>query len=442
LEEGNVLEDYAVMRAYEKKTDLAFRSVREIRETQSAMLAEHLRSLARCSPHYRSALKGVDPDSASLETLPTTTKHDLESDSDSFLAVSSDEIAEIATTSGTSGAPLDFAFTEEDLVRLAYNERQALSTCGVKRGDTVLLTCTLDRCFIAGLAYYSGCRAIGATAIRGGANPLESHLELIARLGVNVLVGVPSFLLKLAKFADSNGVDPQSLGVRIMVCIGEPLRDENLDDLPLCAELEGAWGAKAFSTYASTETTTAFCECGERRGGHLIPELGMVEILDDSGAVMPSGDVGEVTVTPFHLEGMPLLRYRTGDLSYLIDEPCACGRNSLRLGPVLGRKYQMIKCKGTSIYPNAIKAALDGMPEVDEYQIRVTRRDLSDDVAVALSLHDSKALRTVEEVLQASLRVKVRLIRESPDALRSKVFPPSARKPLRLVFNESCSSGR
>ena len=425
------------MISYLENSDLAFRSIREIREKSSATLAEHLRRLARISRYYRLKLTSIDIDSVSLENLPTTSKCDLESDPDSFLAAPREELAESVTSSGTSGTAMDFHFTEGDLARLAYNERKAMSTCGVKKGDRALLTCTMDRCFIAGLAYYSGCRAIGATVIRAGASPLETHLALIERLRINVIIGVPSFLLKLAKFAESNGMNPSSLGMEILVCIGEPLRDAGMKRLPLCVELERFWGAHAFSTYASTETTTAFCECPEQCGGHLIPELGIVEILDDVGVALPAGEVGEITVTPFHIEGMPLLRYRTGDMGFLIEEPCACGRNSPRLSPVLGRKHQMIKCKGTTFYPNAVKAALDAIPGVLDYQIRVVRKDLSDEVAVALALSDVADLRVVDDALKAALRVGVRLIPESFEELGEKVFPPSARKPIRIVFEES-----
>lgn len=424
------------MTRYDDHRDLAFKCIREIRDAQAAMLVEHLRGLALNSPYYQRVLASCDIESVSLDALPTTTKHDIEREPESFLAVARENLAETVTSSGTSGAPIDFHFTENDLLRLAYNERQALSICGIERSDTVLLTCTLDRCFIAGLAYYSGCRSIGATAIRSGANPMETHFGLIRRLSVNVIVGVPSFLLKLARFAESARVAPASLGVERLVCIGEPLRDARLERLPLCSELETAWNAKAFSTYASTEMTTAFCECREQSGGHLIPELGIVEILNEEGSVLPAGEIGEVTITPFHLEGMPLLRYRTGDMSFLIEEPCACGRNSPRVGPIVGRKHQMIKCKGTSFYPSAIGVVLDAFTSVLEYQVRVSRKDLSDEVTIALALSDESDLPRIDAALAAALRVRMKLIPEPLESLRKSVFPPTARKPLRLQMEE------
>ena len=423
------------MSGYGKFENLEFHSRREIRETRSAMLAEHLRRLRSASPYYKKALENVDLNSAPLESLPITDKKDIESDPYSFLAVPKTAVAETVTSSGTTGAPLDFHFTNGDLKRLAYNERRALSICGITADDTVLLTCTLDRCFIAGLAYYSGCRSIGATAIRAGAAPLETHLDIIKRLEPDTLVGVPSFLLKLAELVRLKGVAPESLAVKRLVCIGEPLRGDEMERLPICASLEDAWNAKAYSTYASTETTTAFCECSERSGGHLIPELGIVEILDDDGNPADSGTVGEVVVTPFHIEAMPLLRYRTGDMAFLIDAPCPCGRNTQRLGPILGRKRQMIKCKGTSFYPNAVYAVLDRFRKISEYQIRVRRKDLSDDVSVAVAIRGDLNPAEIEAALSSALRVKVRVRIEPEEDLRRAVFPSSARKPIRLAIS-------
>ena len=126
--------------------------------------------------------------------------------------------------------------------------------------------------------------------------------------------------------------------------------------------LEEVWGAKIYSTYASSETITSFCECTAQRGGHLHPDLAVVEIVNEQGEVLAPGETGEVVVTPLQIEGMPLLRFRTGDISFMVDEPCACGRFSPRLGPILGRKKQMIKFRGTTLYPNSLYAVLDSFP--------------------------------------------------------------------------------
>jgi phenylacetate-CoA ligase len=160
-----------------------------------------------------------------------------------------------------------------------------------------------------------------------------------------------------------------------------------------------------------------------------------VEILDDSGTPLPPGETGEVTITPFHFEAMPLLRYRTGDMATIIADKCECGRNSLRISGISGRKYQMIKCKGTTFYPTAVNAVLDGMNCVIEYQLRVKNSNLSDSVSLAIALTESAKFAEVETALQTALRVKIEIQEEDIATLTKKVFPPGARKPKRVVIN-------
>ena len=205
------------------------------------------------------------------------------------------------------------------------------------------MTCTIDRCFIAGLAYYSGAQAIGAACIRNGLNSLESHAGIIKLMGPSVIVGVPSFLRKLGMFVYDKKISTGS--VKKLVCIGEPLRDKDMKSLAVAREIEKIWGAKAYSTYSSSEIVTTFCECTRQNGGHLHPELAVVEIVNERGRRVSAGVTGELVVTPLAIEGMPLVRFQTGDISFMMDESCACGRKSPRLGPILGRKKQMLKIK-------------------------------------------------------------------------------------------------
>ncbi len=424
---------------YKKYNNLSFAERCEIRNVQDSMLQEHLQLLLRNSQFYKKLLKDIDIETISLENLhklPTTSKQDLENHNSDFLICPNNDISEIVRSSGTSGHPTKIVYTKKDLERLKYNEHQALSNCEIRKSDTVLLTCTMDRCFIAGLAYFLGSQSIGASTIRNGANSLTSHLDLIQHLNPNVIIGVPSFLLKLAKFAEKES-NPTLLGIEKLICIGEPLRlweNGTLRTTQLCNKIESAWGAKAFSTYASTEMVTAFCECRKQAGGHLIPELAIIEILDDDGTPVPPGTTGEITITPFHFEAMPILRYKTGDMATLIDTPCECGRNSVRISGISGRKYQMIKCKGTTFYPPAVNAVLDGMSCVKEYQLRVESNDLSDKVILAVALTESAKLAEVESALNAALRVKINIIEEDHRELSKKVFPVGARKPIRFTM--------
>ena len=350
---------------------LEFSGPEEIRAAQEKLFREHLRYLVSNSPFYRRTLSGIDLEHTGLDQLhqlPFTDKSHFGKSCDDFLAVPFSKIVDIVFSSGTTGVPTRIIYTENDLRRLAYNEEISLAGCGISAGDIVLLTCTLDRCFIAGLAYFMGTRSLGAAAVRNGLNSVASHLEIMLRVNPTVIVGVPSFLLKLGQYLVSKGIEPRGIGVSKLICIGEPVRDKDMALLKMGEHLEDIWGAKVFSTYASSETITSFCECEMQAGGHLHPDLAIVEIVDEKGEVLPCGKTGEVVVTPLSIEGMPLLRFRTGDVSFLIDKPCSCGRFSPRLGPIIGRKKQMIKYRGTTLYPQAIYSVLAEIPG-----IRVTR---------------------------------------------------------------------
>lgn len=409
-----------------------------MRECQDNLLRHHLSYIQKNSPYYRRTLQGVDIGKIGLENLqelPLTDKSKFGGNCDEFLAVEIRKIVDIVFSSGTTGSPTRVMYTENDLKRLAYNEELSFAGCGINSNDVVLLTCTMDRCFIAGLAYFLGIRSIGAAAVRNGLNSPASHLETMKRIKPTALVGVPSFLLKLGQYCQSHGLTPCEAGVTKLICIGEPLRGRDLSLLRLGLQLEDVWGAKVFSTYASSETITSFCECTAQAGGHLHPDLAIVEIIDESGIVLPSGQTGEVVVTPLAIEGMPLLRFRTGDMSFLVEGPCECGRNSPRLGPILGRKKQMIKFRGTTLYPQSIYSVLDEIPGVSEYYIVLSSDfDLSDRVNVHVSVKDNSCSAVqISAELQARLRVSPLVEIESEEKVRAQVYSESARKIVRLI---------
>lgn len=415
-----------------------FSGIDRIREVQEKLLVEHLGHLINNSPYYRRTLKGIDIQNINLNNLhelPYTDKSDFGKYCDDFLAAPLSKIVDIVFSSGTTGKPSQIMYTENDLERLAYNEEISFTGCGITADDIVLLTCTIDKCFVAGLAYFLGIRSLGAAAVRNGLNTTASHLEIIQRARPTVIVGVPSFILKLGKYIESKNIDPRGIGVKKLVCIGEPLRDKDMSLLRMGSHIEEIWGAKVFSTYASSETITTFCECMMQAGGHLHPDLAIVEIVDEKGKVLQAGETGEVVVTPLSIEGMPLLRFKTGDVSFLINEPCGCGRFSPRLGPILGRKKQMIKFRGTTLYPQAMNAVLDGMPGISEYYITLTSNyDLSDHVKICVSVNNGLCSSdSIASELHAHLRVSPEVVILSDEQMRAQLYLGNSRKILRLI---------
>ncbi len=417
---------------------LEFSKPDEIKNVQERLLKDHLCYIADHSHYYRRILNGIDLKGISLDEisrLPFTDKSVFEDHNDELLSVPVSKIVDIVLSSGTTGKPTRIMYTENDLQRLAYNEEISFAGCGINSDDVVLLTCTIDRCFVAGLAYFLGIRALGAAAVRNGLNSFESHMEIILRMKPTVIVGVPSFMHKLGLFLRSKGLEPRDNNVTKLVCIGEPLRDRDLSLTKIGGYLEEMWGAKAFSTYASSETITSFCECSAQKGGHLHPELAIVEIVNDDGKVLPYGDIGEVVVTTFFVEGMPLLRFRTGDVSFLINEPCRCGRFSPRLGPILGRKKQMIKYRGTTLYPQAVYSVLDDIPEVTEYYVTVSSDfELSDALKVYVSVENSScSAERIMDKLQAHLRVRPEVVISGKDEIQRQLYSGNSRKAMRFI---------
>ena len=414
---------------------IEFAPLDEVQAVQNRLLKKHIQYCFESSPFYKERLAGIDLENVALESLPLTTKMEISIRNSEFVAVDSAEVADIVFSSGTTGWPTKIIYTQDDLERLAYNEERAFNACGITASDIVLLTCTMDRCFIAGLAYFLGARAVGAATIRNGHGTLEGHGEVLKHAAPTTVIGVPTFLRKLGNYLVEQGMDLSEGSVNKLVCIGEPLRDAQMQPLSVATDLERIWGAKVFSTYASSETVTTFCECTEQAGGHLHPSLGLVEIIDDDGNLVSDGELGEVVVTPFNVQGMPLLRFRTGDISFVNRQPCNCGRTSPRLGPIVGRKKQLLKVRGTSLYPQAVFSVLDEMPEVSEYYLEVYAEDaLSDRLVVHLAFSDRPvAVDVVLRRLQARLRVKPEVVVEPVADIRRVVFTPESRKPIRFI---------
>ena len=407
---------------------LAFRPVAEIRREQERLLNEHLEHCRLNSPYYRD-IPAKRFTLESLPELPTTSKSDLALRNGEFLAVDESRLSDICFTSGTTGRPCRVAYTRSDLDRLAANDACGFLAAGMRDDDVILTTCTLDRCFIAGMAYYSGAVRRGAAAIRNGLNTIESHLEIFRSTRITGIVGVPSVLAKLGARLAEEGMDMSS--VRCVVCIGEPLRTRSMELTALGRKLEAFWPGAVHSTYASTEIATSFTECSARSGGHAPAELAIVEVVDENGQPLPPGEIGEVCVTPLGVEGMPLVRFLTGDISFVLPDACSCGRNTLRLGPILGRKAQMLKVRGTTLFPSVIFNSLDGCGLVEDYYLEVTGSELSDDVAVFAHIRDGGDEASVAEAIYAKTRIHVRVTDTPIEKVRAKVFGTS-RKPVRF----------
>ena len=417
-------------------------SAEAIQQLQEQRLRELINYITLNSAYYKRIFKENNLQAGDIKTLtdltklPTTSKEELQQYNDDFLCVDRHKIIDYVTTSGTLGEPVTFALTDNDLNRLAYNEAISFACAGVTADDILQLTTTIDRRFMAGLAYFLGARELGAGIIRVGAGIPELQWDSILKFRPTYLIVVPSFLLKLIEYAHQHGIDPNQAGIKGAICIGESLRNEDFSLNTLAAKIKKDWDIPLYSTYASTEMGTAFTECTARQGGHHHPELIIIEILDEEEKQVGEGMPGELTITTLGVEGMPLLRFKTGDIVQAHTSKCTCGRNTPRLGPVIGRKKQMIKYKGTTLYPPAMYNVLNAFNEIDAFVIEIGHNNIGTDeicIKIATSNPTNTLLQNIKDHFRAKLRVLPKIEFHDFKTLQELRFPKMSRKPVIVI---------
>ncbi|MFV0573291.1 MAG: phenylacetate--CoA ligase family protein [Xanthomarina gelatinilytica] len=424
-------------------------SSQDIKRFQEEKLKDLLQYLNKNSPYYQRIFKKHHIDVNTINSLgdlakiPTTTKDQLQQYNNDFLCVEKNKIIDYVTTSGTLGDPVTFALTNNDLNRLAYNEAISFACSGVRENDVMQLMTTIDRRFMAGLAYFLGARKLGAGIIRVGAGIPELQWDSILKFKPTYLIAVPSFLLKLIEYAKQHDINLKTSGVKGAICIGEPLRNQDFSLNTLAEKITSLWNIKLFSTYASTEMNTAFNECEKQQGGHHHPELIIAEILDENDQAVPANHVGELTITTLGVEGMPLLRFKTGDMVQAHTEACGCGRNTMRLGPVVGRKKQMIKYKGTTLYPPAMDNILNNFSEVECYIIEISNNNIGTDeicIKIATKTPSDELLSRIKDHFRAQLRVSPKIEIHDKKVIQKLQFPIMSRKPVMVIDNRKTDS--
>ncbi|MCB0793949.1 MAG: AMP-binding protein [Flavobacteriales bacterium] len=402
-------------------------------------MQEHLARLEQRSPYYQrrlreARLKASDLGQLSdLERFPLTANEDLQSHGQEMLCIPKRSIIDHVTTSGTTGEPVSLYQSEADLERLAANEHNSLLMIGATADDVVQLMTTMDRRFMAGLAYFLGARSLGAGVVRMGPGAAALQWESMHRFESTLLITVPSFLLRLLDQADELGIDPSATNVRAALCIGEPLCQDDGGPSHVMRKIKERWDIRLLGTYASTEMATACTEEHEGSGYRVQDQLVHIEVLDADGRHVKDGEVGEVVATPLHTEAMPLLRYRTGDLcrfhaSPLTGHPTGFG---MWLGPVLGRQRQRLKVKGTTVYPAQVIEAVSAYPGITNFVVLSMRDELGGD-ALEVRVNVPEAAR-VREHLQDLLRVAPEVRHATDAAIDALKWPKGSRKPRLFV---------
>lgn len=424
--------------------DIEFESHECIKQFQEELLRKDLLYLRENSPYYKRLFDSykIDTDRIlkieDLTEIPFTEKKDLQLYNDDFCCVPKKKIIDYITTSGTLGDPVLFGCTEKDLQRLAYNEKKSFECAGLTDESILQLMTTLDKCFMAGMAYFLGLREMGAGVIRVGNGIPELQWDTIRRFRPDAIMCVPSFILKLIDYAELHDIDYRNSSIRKIIGIGESLRNQEFGLNLLGSQIQEKWPeVKLYATYSSTEMGATFSECDYGMGGHVHPELIIVEIIGDDGMPVADGEPGEVVVTTLGVEGMPLLRFRTGDIACKHVEQCRCGRRSYRLSPILGRKNNMIKLKGTTLYPPAINDVLDNTDYVENYVVMVRNSGAgTDEVLVKVGLKYETEFNAVKE-LKDRFRSRIRVTPEIEICPVEEISvinnPPKGRKPVKFI---------
>lgn len=418
-------------------------SIKEYNE-QNERLQKQLVYVYQNSPYYRNIIQENKIDIQNIHTIkdlsifPVTEKADLQAHWKEMIACNKEEIADYSTTSGTSGIPVTVPISQSDLERLAQNEAYSFQKIELNSADIIQLCTATDRSFMAGLAYMMGAHLLKIPLVRTGAGMPEMQWERMLTLGVTTLIAVPSFVIKLIEYAENAQIDLSSLKLSKILCIGEAIRNENFELNALGKRIaEKLPQVRLFSTYASTEMQTAFTECKCGKGGHLNENLMLVEFLDENNQPVKDGETGELTITHLGVTGMPLIRFKTGDLCKFYSTPCACGDNSLRVGPILGRKQQMIKFKGTTLFPAAIQEVIDAYEEIADAITVLNSDEFGNDlisVYVALKNENNTAFdKKLKDSFKSRLRVTPEVILSNKMLIETLRKSVASRKMVKLV---------
>ena len=398
-------------------------------------LQAHVEDLRARSPWYRERLAaaGSVRTADDFTRLPFTTKQEVSEHHRRFLSVPRSDIAEHVFTSGTTGRPVPFALSAADVDRLGSNERQSLATAGITGTDTVQITTTLDKRFMAGLAYWLGLRAIGAGTVRSGPGNAEGQWETAMECGTTALIVVPSFLLRMLREWEKRGLRAEQTGITRAICIGEPIASGFGAPNLLAQRIREHCRWSLHGTYASTEMATA-CTENEPFAGHVVPhDLMHIEVVDDEGRPVPEGEAGEVVATPFRVEAMPLLRFRTGDVCAWRQVTDSSGQQAMLIGPVLGRKEQRMKVKGTTLWPQQVIDALNAEADLEGFAVVRERDELGGDALRVLAAAPAPVLHDLGDRLADRLRVRPVVEAISRSELDKLIHDPRQRKPMIVI---------
>ncbi|HOA39924.1 MAG: phenylacetate--CoA ligase [Halanaerobiales bacterium] len=416
----------------------------EMREWQGQKLKEMVERIYYNVPLYRRKLQemnilpedieGIDD----LSRLPFTTKEDLRDNYPyGLFAVPMSEIIRIHASSGTTGKPTVVGYTRRDIAVWSEVVARILTSAGVERDDYIHVAYGYGL-FTGGLGIHYGSEKVGATVIPISAGNTKKQLQLMEDLGSTILACTPSYALYLAETIEELNIKRDNLKLKIGIFGAEPWTNN------MRKKVEELLNIKAIDIYGLSEIIGpgVASECEYQYGLHINEDHFIPEIIDpETLEVLPAGERGELVFTTVTKEGLPLLRYRTGDLSRLIYDKCRCGRSLVRMEKCLGRSDDMLIIRGVNVFPSQIESILLEMGETEpHYRLIVDRENNLDVLEVQVEVDDqffSDEIKKLEQLsrkirsnIQSTLGISVKVTLVEP-----RTFERSEGKTERVIDN-------
>ncbi|MDS1029342.1 phenylacetate--CoA ligase [Bacillota bacterium LX-D] len=401
-------------------------SRKEMQDLQLKRLQETVSRVYDRVPFYRQSFDslGVKPEDiqslADLQKLPFTTKNDLRDNYPfGLLAVPKKDLIRIHASSGTTGKPTVVGYTRNDLEKWSDLVARVITQAGGTSEDIAQIAFGYGL-FTGAFGLHYGFEKIGTAVVPTSVGNTEKQLMLMQDFGSTILISTPSYALYMAEVAQEKGIDTAKLPLRLGLFGSEGSTEE------MRSELESRWNIIATDNYGLSEIMGPGVagECQYKQGMHVAEDHFIVEVIDpETGETLPYGELGELVFTTITKEGLPLIRYRTKDLSVLNPEPCSCGRTSVRMSKVKGRTDDMLIIKGVNVFPTQIESVLIQMEGITpQYQLVVTRKGYLDELEIKVEVADDwftgrfNELEALEKRITQklfsvlSLNAKVRLV--------------------------------
>jgi len=397
----------------------------EMRSIQLKRLKDTVQRIYHAVPSYRKKMQelGLTPHDIQsvddLNKLPFTTKTDLRDNYPfGLFTVPMSEIVRLHASSGTTGKPTVVGYTRKDIQMWSEAVTRSLCMAGVHRNDIVQIAYGYGL-FTGGLGLHYGTENLGASVIPISGGNTTKQIQLMEDFGSSVLCCTPSYALNIAEVLKEQGVDPHSLKLRVGIFGAEPWTEG------MRREIEAKLGLKAIDIYGLSEIVGpgVSCECEYQCGMHINEDHFLPEIIDpETLEPVPAGEMGELVFTTITKEGIPLIRYRTRDLTRLIYDKCQCGRTLVRMHKCKGRSDDMLIIRGVNVFPSQIETVLLQISEVEpHYLLIIEREGTLDSVTLMVEVQEQffsdevkklqelrmKITRQLESLLGISVNVKL-----------------------------------